>query len=52
MEIDFDEENLDIVTLEEADVGLFGKGGLQDRETAYDSDEGEGGPQAVQCQQS
>lgn len=52
MEIDFDEENLDIVTLEEADVALFGKGGLQDREAAYDSDEDEGGPQAVQCQQS
>jgi DnaJ homolog subfamily A member 2 len=51
MEVDYDEENVDIVTLEEADVQLFGKGGIQDRETAYDSDEEEG-VQGVQCQQS
>jgi DnaJ family protein A protein 2 len=51
MEIN-EEEDAEIVHLDEADVKRFGKGGVQNHEAAYDSDEGEGGPQGVQCQQS
>lgn len=51
MEVEFDEETAEIVHLENADVKNFGKGGVQNHDSAYDSDE-EGGPQAVQCQQS
>jgi DnaJ homolog subfamily A member 2 len=54
MEVEYSDDVADIVTTEEADVKMFGKGGLQDRNAAYDSDdeEGGGGAQAVQCQQS
>lgn len=52
MEVEYDEETADIVNLEVADVKLFGKGGVQDHDSAYESD-GEGeGQQAVNCQQS
>lgn len=51
MEVEYDEETAEIAHLEHADVKNFGKGGVQSHENAYESDE-EGGPQAVQCQQS
>ena len=47
-----DEENTEIAHLEHADVRNFGKGGIQSSDRAYDSDDDEGGPQAVQCNQS
>jgi DnaJ homolog subfamily A member 2 len=54
MEVEYNEDTADICNLEEADVRLFGKGGVQDQDSAYDSDGegGSGGPQAVNCQQS
>jgi DnaJ homolog subfamily A member 2 len=55
MDLDYSShEDVEIVHLEHADVRTFGKGGLQSRESAYDSDDDdEGGhPQGVQCQQS
>lgn len=52
MEVDYDTETAEIVHLEEADVRRFGKGGVQNHDSAYDSDEEGDGPQAVNCQQS
>ena len=52
MALEYDAETAEIVHLEHADVKNFGKGGVQAHDSAYDSDEEEGGPQAVQCQQS
>jgi len=52
MDIEYDEETAEIAHLEEGDVKLFGKGGLQNQDSAYDSDDEEGGQQGVQCQQS
>lgn len=55
MDEDYSEQDdVEIVQLDSADVRTFGKGGLQSRETAYDSDgdEDDGRPQAVNCQQS
>mmetsp|Transcript_4232 Transcript_4232/g.11722 ORF Transcript_4232/g.11722 Transcript_4232/m.11722 type:complete len:418 (-) Transcript_4232:274-1527(-) len=52
MDLEYDEEEVEIVHLELADVKNFGKGGVNNRSDAYDSDDEEGGPRAVQCQQS
>jgi DnaJ homolog subfamily A member 2 len=52
MEVEYDEETAEIVHLDHADVKNFGKGGLQSHDTAYESDDEEGGQQGVQCQQS
>jgi DnaJ family protein A protein 2 len=52
MAVDYDPETAEVVHLEHADVKNFGKGGATKSESAYDSDDEEGGPQAVQCQQS
>lgn len=49
---DHDEEAVEIVHLEHADAKNFGKGGVQNHNTTYESDDEEGGPQAVQCHQS
>jgi DnaJ homolog subfamily A member 2 len=47
------EEEPEVVQLEQADVRLFGKGGLASHDSAYDSDDDrDGGPQPVNCQQS
>ena len=53
MDVEYDQETAEIVHLEHADVRSFGKGGLQSRDSAVDSDDEDGGgPQAVNCQQS
>jgi len=53
MDIDDEEEDVELAHLEEADVRQFGKGGVASHESAYDSDDDEGGgAQPVQCQQS
>ena len=55
MDLDYSEQDdVEIVHLDSADVRTFGKGGLQSRESAYDSDDDDddGRPQAVNCQQS
>jgi hypothetical protein len=46
------DEDAEIVHLEPADATAFGKGGLQNHDTANESDEEDGNPQAVNCQQS
>lgn len=52
-DVDMDAETTEIVHLDAGDITLFGKGGVSGHSSAYDSDEeGEGGPQPVQCQQS
>ena len=38
--------------MDEADLRHFGKGGAAQQNNEYDSDDEEGGPQGVQCQQS
>mmetsp|Transcript_6837 Transcript_6837/g.9951 ORF Transcript_6837/g.9951 Transcript_6837/m.9951 type:complete len:414 (+) Transcript_6837:33-1274(+) len=49
----YSEDDVEVVNLEDADVKLFGKGGAASaRSSQYDSDEEEGRPGAVQCQQS
>ena len=52
MDVAYDEEVAEIVHLEHADIKNFGKGGITTHDSAYDSDDEEGGPQQVQCQQS
>jgi DnaJ family protein A protein 2 len=52
MEVEYDPDTAEIVHLNHADVKNFGKGGVQNHDSAYDSDEEEGGQQGVQCQQS
>lgn len=53
MECEYEEETAEICHLDEADVKNFGKGGAPSQSDAYDSDEdGPGGAQNVQCQQS
>jgi DnaJ homolog subfamily A member 2 len=52
MEVDYDEKTDEIVHMEEADVKMFGLGGVPDRNTAHESDEEDGGGEAVQCHQS
>jgi DnaJ homolog subfamily A member 2 len=52
MEVDYSEEKDEIVHMEEADVKMFGLGGVQDRNTANESDDEDGGVEPVQCHQS
>lgn len=53
MDVDFDAETTEIVHLEHGDVTAFGKGGVSNHgNDNHDSDDEEGGPQPVQCQQS
>lgn len=53
VEYDLDDENVEEVRMEQADVKNFGKGGASIGGGEYDSDdEGAGGPGNVQCQQS
>jgi len=52
MELDYDEEEVEVVTLDHADVRNFGKGGATSGNSAYDSDEEDERGSAVQCQQS
>eukprot|EP00934_Nitzschia_sp_Nitz4_P000707 Nitzschia sp. Nitz4//scaffold24_size164493//57122//58691//NITZ4_002320-RA/size164493-snap-gene-0.3-mRNA-1//1//CDS//3329544090//707//frame0 len=47
-----DPNTAEIAHLDAADAQDFGKGGTQASSQAYDSDNDEGGPQQVQCQQS
>lgn len=51
--LQYDEEEVEVVELEHADVKNFGKGGAASTHDAYDSDDDDGrGGQQVQCQQS
>lgn len=52
MAVEYDPEKAEIAHLEHADVKNFGKGGTSASNQAYDSDDEEGGPEQVQCQQS
>lgn len=53
MAVEYDPQVAEVAHLELGDVKNFGKGGVASHSRAYDSDEeGEGGPQQVQCQQS
>jgi DnaJ family protein A protein 2 len=52
MDLSYDEEEVEVVHLEQADVKNFGKGGAASHGGEYDSDEDDGQPGAVQCQQS
>lgn len=51
MDIEYDEEEVEVVHLEMGDVKNFGKGGAASHDNNYDSDDEEG-PGQVQCQQS
>jgi len=48
----YDDEEVEVAHLEHADVKNFGKGGAASHDNNYDSDDEEGGPGQVQCQQS
>lgn len=52
MAVEYDPDTAEVAHLEHANVRNFGKGGAQGNGQAYDSDNEEGGPQQVQCQQS
>lgn len=52
MAVDYDPETAEVAHLDHADVKNFGKGGAAGAGSAYDSDDEEGGPQQVQCNQS
>lgn len=52
MDLDYDEEEVEVVNLDHADVRNFGKGGASSSNSAYDSDEDDERSSAVQCQQS
>lgn len=52
MAVEYDPDTAEIAYLDAADVKNFGKGGVANHDRAYDSDNDEGGPQQVQCQQS
>ena len=53
MDIEYDKDEVEVVNLEAADVRNFGKGGASSSGGGeYDSDDEEGGPGNVQCQQS
>ena len=52
MAVEYDPETAEVAHLEHADVKNFGKGGAAGQGSAYDSDDDEGGPQQVQCNQS
>ena len=49
---EYDPEHVEEHFMDVADLRQFGKGGAAQQNNEYDSDEGEGGPQGVQCQQS
>ncbi len=51
MSLDYDEEEVEIVHLQAADVKNFGKGGAEMSNDAYDSDDDDG-QQNVECRQS
>mmetsp|Transcript_13748 Transcript_13748/g.23356 ORF Transcript_13748/g.23356 Transcript_13748/m.23356 type:complete len:415 (-) Transcript_13748:82-1326(-) len=51
MDVSYDEEEVEVCHLEQADVKNFGKGGAASNDNNYDSD-GDEGPGQVQCQQS
>eukprot|EP00579_Thalassiosira_antarctica_P006003 CAMPEP_0201881754 /NCGR_PEP_ID=MMETSP0902-20130614/11955_1 /ASSEMBLY_ACC=CAM_ASM_000551 /TAXON_ID=420261 /ORGANISM="Thalassiosira antarctica, Strain CCMP982" /LENGTH=420 /DNA_ID=CAMNT_0048410017 /DNA_START=60 /DNA_END=1322 /DNA_ORIENTATION=+ len=52
MDIEYDEEDVEVCHLDAGDVKNFGKGGAASHGDNYDSDDEEGGPGQVQCQQS
>mmetsp|Transcript_5458 Transcript_5458/g.7876 ORF Transcript_5458/g.7876 Transcript_5458/m.7876 type:complete len:412 (+) Transcript_5458:64-1299(+) len=52
MDIEYKEEEVEEVHLDQADVKQFGKGGVSRSNTAYESDDDEQGQGGVQCQQS
>jgi len=53
MDIEVDENEVDVVDLKHANVKDFGRGGAaHTNDSAYDSDDEEGGGRPVQCQQS
>jgi DnaJ family protein A protein 2 len=52
MDVAYDEENVEVVHLDHADVKNFGKGGATSHDNNYDSDDDGEGPGQVQCQQS
>lgn len=53
MDIEVDENEVDVVDLKHANVKDFGRGGASHtNDSAYDSDDEEGGGRPVQCQQS
>lgn len=51
-DVDMDAETTEVVHLEHGNGKNFGKGGAASSSSAYDSDDEEGDPQAVQCKQS
>jgi len=51
MDLEYDEEEVEVVHLDAGDVKNFGKGGAASHDNNYDSDDEEG-PGQVQCQQS
>ena len=50
--LEYDEEEVEVVSLEQADVKHFGKGGAASHSAAYDEDSDDERGQAVQCEQS
>jgi len=52
MSVEYDPETAEVAHLEHADIKHFGKGGVSNHGSQYDSDDDEDGPQQVQCQQS
>lgn len=52
MNEEYDPEHVEEHYMDEADLRHFGKGGAAARNDEYDSDDEQGGRQAVQCQQS
>lgn len=53
MEVEYDPNEVEEAHLDHADLRYFGKGGAEHtNDSAYDSDDENGGHQAVQCQQS
>jgi len=52
IEEEYDPEKTEEHFMDAADLRHFGKGGAAVSGSEYDSDDDEGGPQGVQCQQS
>jgi len=52
MQFDYEEDDVEVCNLEQADIKSFGKGGASSLANEYDSDEEGGAGQQVQCQQS
>jgi len=50
--VEYDEDEAEIAHLDAGDVKSFGKGGATNQVNNHDSDDEEGGPGNVQCQQS